>query len=107
MRVVSSGGWPAGGDGEVDGRGVGGELLAGRGDLVGRAVRDAAGGRAGLQVADRGLAVAADRDLGEELAEGDRLRAGLPVSPPSRVARNEPEGCQPAGGIDHDAPGVG
>ena len=34
-------------------------------------------------------------------------RAGLPVSPASRVSRKVPEGCQPDRRVHHDAPGIG
>ncbi len=86
---------------------VGRQLHPGRGDPLRQGARKPVPGRAGLQPPRRGLAVAPDRDLGEQLLHGDRVerrvvrqpaQEGLdegPRRPPSRRRR------------DHDAPMIG
>ncbi len=82
-------------DGQAERR----QLLAVEGDAVGRAARDAVVGRPRLQLAHRGLAVAAGGHLGEELASVTGLRIWLPESPPSSASMKAAEGRHPGGGV--------
>ena len=60
--------------------------------------------RAGLQPPGRGLAVAADGDLGEQLLHRDRFERGVAVNPARRVSTKGPDARHPWRGRDHDAP---